>query len=51
MNDKDILEMQHKIDCGIRLAQQRLVERSRLFKATLVVARGGKVVELSPDEL
>lgn len=43
--------MQQKIDIGIRLAQERLVERARLFKGTLVVARGGKVVELTADEL
>ena len=51
MNDREIAEMQQKIDIGIRLAQERLVERSRLFKATLVVAHGGKVVELTADEL
>ena len=51
MTDREIAEMQQKIDIGIRLAQERLVERARLFNATLVVARGGKVVELTPDEL
>ncbi len=43
--------MQSRIDKGIVLAQERLVERSKLFKSTLVVTRGGKVVELMPDEL
>ena len=51
MNDIEIKEMQQRIDQGIVLAQQRLVERSRLFHSTLVVTRGGKVVELLPDEL
>ena len=51
MNDREIAEMQQKIDIGIRLAQERMVERARLFKATLVVSRGGKIVELSPEEL
>ena len=51
MNDREIAEMQQKIDIGIRLAQERLVERARLFQATLVVARGGKVVELTADEI
>ncbi|MBR1681868.1 MAG: hypothetical protein IJ700_00645 [Bacteroidaceae bacterium] len=51
MNDREIKEMQQRIDQGIVLAQQRLVERSRLFHSTLVVTRGGKVVELLPDEL
>lgn len=43
--------MQQKIDQGILLAQERLVERSRLFHTTLVVAREGKIVELMPEEL
>jgi len=51
MSDREIYEMQQKIDRGIVLAQERLVERSRLFHSTLVVARGGQVVELLPDEL
>ena len=51
MNDRDIALMQQKIDQGILLAQERLVERSRLFHTTLVVAREGRVVELMPEEL
>lgn len=51
MNEREVAEMQQKIDIGIRLAQERLVERARLFHSTLVVARGGKVVELAPEEL
>ena len=45
MSDKDIHIMQQ------RIAQQRLVERSRLFHNTLVVCREGHVVELPADEL
>jgi len=51
MSDREIALMQMKIDQGILLAQERLVERSRLFHSTLVVARNGKVVELMPEEL
>ena len=51
MSDKDISIMQQRIDQGILLAQQRLVERSRLFHSTLVVCREGQVVELLPEEL
>ncbi len=51
MSDRDIAEMQQRIDAGIVLAQERLVERSRLFNSTLVVARNGKVIEVQPDEL
>ncbi|MCR5181245.1 MAG: hypothetical protein K6C30_08565 [Bacteroidaceae bacterium] len=50
MNDREILEMQQKIDKGILLAQKRLVERSKLFNSSLVIAREGKVVELQPEE-
>lgn len=51
MSDRDIKEMQGLIDKGIVLAQKRLVERSRLFRSTLVVFRDGQVVELMPEEL
>lgn len=51
MTDRDIAIMQQKIDQGILLAQERLVERSRLFHTTLVVAREGRVVELMPEDL
>ncbi len=51
MSEKEVAEMQQRIDIGIRLAQERMVERARLFKSTLVVAREGKVVELTPEEL
>ncbi|MBR4534758.1 MAG: hypothetical protein IKO85_09525 [Bacteroidaceae bacterium] len=43
--------MQKKIDKGIFLAQQRMLERSRLFQSTVVVSRGGQVVEVQPEEL
>ena len=51
MSEIEIIEMQKKIDQGILLAQERLVERSRLFHSTLVVAREGKVLELMPEDL
>ena len=51
MSDREVKEMQRRIDKGILLAQQRLVERARLFGTTLVVMRDGQVMDLSPDEL
>ena len=51
MNEREVIEMQRTIDRGIVLAQQKLVERSRLLHYTLVVARGGQVIEVQPDEL
>lgn len=51
MSDREVKEMQSLIDQGIVLAQERLVERSRLFHSTLIVTRDGQVVELLPEEL
>ena len=51
MSDREVIEMQRRIDQGIILAQQRMVERARLFGTTLVVCREGQVMDLSPDEL
>ncbi len=51
MSDREVFEMQKKIDKGILLAQERMLERSRLFQSTVVVARGGQVVEVKPEEL
>ena len=43
--------MQRKIDEGIYLAQERLIERAMHNHTTLVVARGGQVVEVMAEEL
>ena len=43
--------MQNRIDRGILLAQEKLVDRAKLFHSTLVVAKNGQVVELMPEEL
>ena len=51
MSEREIADMQQRIDKGIMLAQKRLVERAKLFGSTLVVARDGQVVELMPEEL
>ncbi len=51
MSEREITEMQQKIDEGILLAQQRLVDKARLFNTTLVVSRDGEVVELKPEDL
>lgn len=51
MSDREVFEMQKKIDKGILLAQERMLERSRLFQSTVVVAREGQVIEVKPEEL
>lgn len=49
MSEKEILEMQRRIDEGIRLAQKRLWERARTTQQTLVVCNDGEIVEMVPD--
>ena len=49
MNDKDIRDMQRKIDEGIVLAHRRLLERASLTGQTLVVPREGRIVNFVPE--
>lgn len=51
MSDKEIREMQLRIDKGILLAQSRLVKRARHDNIRLVIFRAGQVMEVSADEL
>ncbi len=43
-------DMQQRIDKGIRLAQQRLVQRAIHNNFSLVVFRDGHVIDLHPNE-
>ncbi len=49
MSEKEILEMQRRIDEGIRLAQKRLWERARTTQQALVIYDEGEIVEMVPD--
>ena len=51
MNEKEIKEMQRKIDLGILVAQQRLIERTKRFDGTLILAKDGEVVEVPAKDL
>lgn len=51
MSEAEVDEMQRKIDEGIYLAQERLIERARHNHTTLVVAQGGRIVEVTAEEL
>ena len=51
MSEAEVDEMQRKIDEGIYLAQERLIERARHNHTTLVVAQGDRIVEVTADEL
>lgn len=50
MTDKEIRDMQRRIDEGIRVAQERLWHRAQFNHQTLVVARNGKIVEFIPSD-
>lgn len=50
MSDVEIIELQRRIDEGIRLAHSRLLERASLTRQTLVVCRGGKIMDIVPEE-
>ncbi len=49
MKEQEIIEMQRLIDEGVRKAQSRLWQRAGAAHQTLVVCRGGKILELIPD--
>ncbi len=51
MSDKELEQLQEKIDAGILLAQQRLKERVKREDGELVVMRDGKILHLHADEL
>ena len=49
MNDREIREMQRRIDEGIRIAQERLWERAGREGHSLVVVQDGKIREIVPE--
>jgi len=51
MSERDIAELQRRIDKGILLAQTRLIERAKHEGYSLVVRRNGIVREVPASEL
>lgn len=51
MNEREIIELQRRIDKGILLAQTRLIERAKHEGYSLVVRRNGQVCEIPATEL
>lgn len=49
MNEREIREMQRRIDEGIRIAQQRLWERAGREGRSLVVMQDGQLREIVPE--
>ncbi len=50
MTERDIQEMQRRIDEGIQLAHKRLWRRAGILQQTLVVTRDGEILEMVPSE-
>ncbi len=51
MSENEIKKLQARIDAGILLAQQRLIEQTRQEDGELVIARDGKIVRVKPEDL
>lgn len=49
MMGRDLLDLQRRIDEGIRLAQKRLACRAKRDNLSLVMFREGEIVEMVPD--
>lgn len=45
------MQLQEKIDNGVRLAQRRLIERTIKENGDLVVEQDGEIVHLGAEEL
>lgn len=50
-SELDIQQLQEKIDSGVRLAQQRLIERTIKENGDLVVEQDGEIVHIKAEEL
>lgn len=51
MSELEIKELQEKIDAGILLAQNRLIEKAKKEDAELVVEQDGKIVHVKAKDL
>lgn len=51
MSEVDLIQLQEKIDSGVRLAQRRLIERTIRENGDLVVEQDGEVVHIKAEEL
>lgn len=51
MNDRELIELQNRIDKGILLAQTRLVERAKHEGYSLVIRKNGQVCDVPATEL
>lgn len=49
MTGREMIDMQRRIDEGIKLAQRRLACRAKMDNLALVMYREGKIVEMIPE--
>ena len=49
MNEREIREMQRRIEEGIRIAQERLWERAGREGQALVIVKDGEIREIVPE--
>lgn len=51
MSENDIRLMQEKIDEGIRVAQEKLVEKVKKEDGQLIVTRDGQIMAITANEV
>lgn len=51
MSEREKIDLAHRIDKGILLAQTRLIEKAKHDNLSLVIRRNGKVMEVPAIEL
>lgn len=51
MSENDIRQMQEKIDEGIRVAQEKLVEKVKKEDGLLIVTRDGQIMTITANEV
>lgn len=51
MSEIELRLLQEKIDSGVRLAQQRLIERTIKEHGDLVVEQNGEVMHIKAEEM
>ena len=51
MSEMDLIQLQEKIDNGVRLAQRRLIERTIKENGDLVVEHNGEIIHLTGEDL
>ncbi len=51
MTDKELPELQKKIDMGVKKARAEAIERHRLLGQSISVERDGKIITIPAEEI